>query len=272
MSTSEKQQKRFRLLVEYDGTDFAGWQFQSNERSVQGEIEHALQRLFQSHVRVHGAGRTDAGVHAIGQVAHFDLYSRLDGATVMRALNAELPADITIRDTIEVDDNFHSRFSASSRAYEYTIVQERVSIFRRHQWILYARLDTDAILEAVECLRGTHDFTTFSKRVAAMPHHYCHVFDAAWEIDGDVHRFRIRANRFLQGMVRCLVGGLVYVGRHRITPEEFRSMLAGKDRGRAPMLAPSHGLVLTAVGYDQTERGQIDDIMNELRTTSEMEE
>ncbi|MGB5073241.1 MAG: tRNA pseudouridine(38-40) synthase TruA [Bacteroidota bacterium] len=269
---SEEQHKRFRLVVEYDGTDFAGWQLQSTERSVQGEIELALQRLFQVNVRVHGAGRTDAGVHATGQVAHFDLRSRLDGATVTRALNAELPADITVRDTTEADPDFHSRFSASSRAYEYTIVPERVSLFRRYQWILYATLDHDAILEAVNVLKGTHDFTTFSKRVANMPHHYCHVYDAAWEQEGELSRFRIRANRFLQGMVRCLVGGLVHVGRHRITPKEFASMLEGKDRGAAPMLAPAHGLVLTDVGYNQDERDLVGEIMHDLRMAREMEE
>ncbi len=268
----EEQRRRYRLLVEYDGTDFVGWQLQPNGRSAQGEIEQALLRLFQQNIRVHGAGRTDAGVHATGQVAHFDLHSRLDAETVARALNAELPPDITVRDAAEVDTEFHSRFTASSRSYEYTIVQERVSLMRRQQWILYASLDHDAIQQAVAALRGTHDFTTFSKHVPGMPHHYCHVFDAAWETDGTVSHFRIKANRFLQGMVRCLVGGIVHVGRQRITPNEFAAMLAARDRGRAPMLAPAHGLVLTGVGYSTEERAQIDDIMYELRMAREMEE
>ncbi|MBE0642788.1 MAG: tRNA pseudouridine(38-40) synthase TruA [Bacteroidetes bacterium] len=268
----EEQRRRFRVRIEYDGTDFVGWQLQPNGRSVQGEMELALQRLFQQSVRVHGAGRTDAGVHATGQVAHFDLHSRLDAGTVTRALNAELPLDITIRETVEVDPEFHARFTASSRSYEYTIVQERISLDRRQQWILYASLDHDAIRQVVDALRGTHDFTTFSKHVASMPHHYCHVFDASWESDELVSRFRIRANRFLQGMVRCLVGGIVHVGRQRITPKEFISMLAARDRGRAPMLAPAHGLVLTEVGYSEDERAQVNEIMNELRMAREMEE
>ncbi len=268
----EEQGRRYRLLIEYDGTDFVGWQLQPNGRSVQGEIELALQRLFQQQVRVHGAGRTDAGVHASGQVAHFDLHSRLDAETVARALNAELPNDVTIREAGEVDNAFHSRFSASSRSYDYTIVQERVSLMRRQQWILYSSLDHGAIREAVASLRGTHDFTTFSKHVPGMPHHFCHVFEAVWEHDRTENHFRIKANRFLQGMVRCLVGGIVHVGRQRITPQEFAAMLEARDRGRAPMLAPAHGLVLTRVAYDAEERALVNGIMTELRMAREMEE
>lgn len=266
------QQQRFRLVVEYDGTDFIGWQIQRNGRSVQGEMEAALHRLFQRQVRVHGAGRTDAGVHATGQVAHFDLSCRMDAATMMRALNAECPTDITVREVGEAEADFHSRFSASSRSYVYTIVHQRISLYRRHQWILYADLDHEAIREAVSVLRGTHDFTAFSKRAPDIAHHYCHVFDAAWEHHEQLSRFHITANRFLQGMVRALVGGLVHAGRHRMTPDEFASLLASRDRGRAPMLAPAHGLVLTAVRYDAAEYEVVRAIMDELRMAREMEE
>lgn len=269
---TEETEKRFRLLVEYDGSDFLGWQFQSNGRTVQGEMESALQRLFRRHVRLHGAGRTDSGVHASGQVAHFDLACRLDAGTMVNALNAELPADITVHDAEIVDRDFHSRFSASSRSYEYTIVHRRVSIDRRRQWSLYPAIDHDAVREAVSCLEGTHDFKAFAKVVPDMPHHYCHVFHAEWEHDGGYSRFRIKANRFLQGMVRCLVGSLVHVGRRRITPADFVSILEQRDRGRAPMLAPAQGLVLTHVGYDREERALIDDIMERLRASREMEE
>ena len=265
----EKNAQRYRLTIEYDGTDFVGWQVQPNGRSVQGEIEAALRRLFSTDVRVHGAGRTDAGVHAAGQVAHFDIASALDGDTMRRAINAELPPDITVHTADIVDDDFHARFSASSRSYRYLIAHDRVSIDRRSQWILYATLDHDAIRAALPALSGTHDFTTFSKLVPDMPHHFCHVFSASWEQQEGWTQFSIRANRFLHGMVRCLVGGLVQVGRKKITPAGFADMLAARDRLRAPMLAPPQGLTLTAVGYDTGEWKTVEAIMQQLRERPE---
>jgi tRNA pseudouridine38-40 synthase len=190
-------QKRFKLIVEYDGSDFVGWQLQPNGRSVQGALETALRALFSIDVRVHGAGRTDAGVHATGQVAHFDLVTQLDANTMMRALNAELPADVTVHAAEISAPDFHSRFSASSRSYVYTIAHDRLSLARRTQWILYAALDHEAIEAAVACLRGTHDFTAFSKYVPGLSHHYCHVFRAEWQSGEATTHFHIRANRFL---------------------------------------------------------------------------
>jgi tRNA pseudouridine38-40 synthase len=262
---SEPPTRRYSIVVEYDGSDFVGWQLQPNGRSVQGVLEHALQKLFSTSVRVHGAGRTDAGVHATGQVAHFDIDRELDGDTMARALNAELPPDVTVRRAALVADDFHARFSASSRSYCYTIAHARNSLHRRTQWMLYAGIDHEAIRESITHLPGTHDFTAFSKLVPGLEHHYCHVFEASWEHDGGVTRFRIKANRFLHGMVRCLVGGLVQVGRHKLSPEGFAALLASRDRARAPMLAPSQGLVLTRVGYDATDRATVQAIMADLR-------
>lgn len=262
---NEGQTQRYRIVVEYDGSDFVGWQLQPNGRSVQGALEDALRKLFSVGVRVHGAGRTDAGVHATGQVAHFDLARVLDGDTMARALNAELPPDVTVRDASPAADDFHARFSASSRSYRYTIAHTRNSLHRRTRWILYAGIDHDAIQAALPRIIGPHDFTTFSKFVPELEHHYCHVFDASWENDGDITRFTVKANRFLQGMVRCLVGGLVQVGRHKISPEGFTALLEARDRGRAPMLAPPHGLVLTGVGYDAEDWATVKDIMARLR-------
>lgn len=252
------------IQVEYDGTDFAGWQLQPNARSVQGTLEQALERLFGRRMRVHGAGRTDAGVHALGQMAHFDMETHLDANTLRRALNAELPPDVSIRGARETETDLHSRFSASSRAYVYTVAHERVSLERRQQWIVYPVVDHVHIREAVRCLAGTHDFTAFSKYTPAQQHHYCHVFESGWDAGERISHFRIRANRFLQGMVRCIVGGLIQVGRGRMTPEQFSGILASHDRSRAPMLAPPHGLVLTDVRYDESERAVVSDVMRRL--------
>lgn len=260
----ESRLQRFKLQVEYDGTNFVGWQLQPDARSVQGTLEEAVQHLFSQQVRVHGAGRTDAGVHASGQVAHLDMETHLDAATLRRALNAELPPDITIRQAEEAAPDFHARFSASSRSYVYTIAHERVSIARHTQWIVYSAVEHDPIRASVAMLNGTHDFTAFSKYTPDQPHHFCHVFEVGWEEGAEVSRFRIRANRFLQGMVRCIVGGLILVGRGRLTPVQFGDILDSRDRSRAPMLAPPHGLVLTGVRYIYEEREVIRDIMREL--------
>ncbi len=252
------------IQVEYDGTDFAGWQLQPDVRSVQGTLEKALESLFGQRVRVHGAGRTDTGVHAIGQVAHFEMETHLDANTLRRALNSELPPDVSIRDARETDTDFHSRFSASSRAYVYSIAHERISLERRQQWIVYPEVDHVPIREAVRCLSGTHDFTAFSKYTPDQPHHFCHVFETEWDAGERISRFRIRANRFLQGMVRCIVGGLIQVGRGRMTPGQFGDVLESCDRSRAPMLAPPHGLILTEVRYDESERAVVADVMRRL--------
>lgn len=257
--------QRFKILVEYDGTDFVGWQVQQNGRSVQGDIESALHKLFGVDVRVHGAGRTDAGVHATGMTAHFDLAKQIDAHTLRRALNAELAADITVRQTETADGDFHARFSAASRSYVYTIAHDRISLDRRQQWILFARLDHDRIEDAVQRLAGTHDFESFSKFAPEQTHHYCHVFDIAWERGDEISRLHIRANRFLQGMVRCIVGGLVQVGRGKLSADDLMNILEAQDRSRAPMLAPPHGLVLTAVGYDETDWVTVRRIMDELK-------
>jgi len=270
MNEATHDHTRFKMLIEYDGTDFVGWQAQSKGRSVQCVIEEALHRVFGQQLRLHGAGRTDAGVHASGQTAHFDIRTRLDPYTIMRALNAHLAGDVTIRQVEIVDNDFHARFSASSREYTYTIAHDRISLERRTRWALYTPIDHRPILEAVMLLEGTHDFTAFSKHVRSLSHHYCHVFNAVWESGEGTSRFTIRANRFLQGMVRCLIGGLVLVGRGKLTPDAFSGILQSCDRARAPMLAPSHGLVLTAVKYDSAERAIVDEIMRQLRSGEAM--
>ena len=257
--------QRYKIIVEYDGTDFIGWQMQPNGRSVQEVLERAAEQLFQRFTRVIGAGRTDAGVHGLGQVAHFDASSELDTHTICRALNAHLPADITVHCVEAENAGFHARFSASSRAYEYTVTGERTSLHRRNRWLLHGRIDHGRILDAVRILPGTHDFTTFSKQSDDVGHCYCHIFEAEWTNKGPIGRFTIRANRFLHGMVRAIVGGLVQVGRHRIDPDGFAEFLIARDRALTPMLAPPHGLVLTEVRYDPEEFEEMRKVMTECR-------
>ena len=262
---SEDQLQRYRLEIEYDGSAFVGWQVQTNGRSVQDVLEQALGKLYGCTIRVHGAGRTDTGVHASGQVAHIDVPPRYDANVIRNALNGHLPADVSVHGATPVDQNFHARFSASSREYVYTISHRRVSIDRGKVWVLYAGLNHGLIHEAVSMLAGTHDFTAFSKYSPAVNHCFSHVFTAEWSNDGHLSRFHIKANRFLQGMVRCLVGGLTLVGRGKLTPSEFHKILESRDRSLSPMLAPPEGLVLTAVNYDAEERKTVEGILVDIR-------
>jgi tRNA pseudouridine38-40 synthase len=257
--------QRYRLRIEYDGTHFSGWQLQTNGRNVQGELETALRGVFGRTLRVHGAGRTDAGVHASGQVAHVDAPRRYEPGVLLRALNAVLPRDITVHAMEETAPDFHARFQASSRAYVYTVEHGRTSLHRERRWILHAAIDHARVGAAVALLPGTYDFRSFSKHAPGPVHHLCHVFTATWETDGRTSRLRIRANRFLHGMVRAIVGGLMLVGRGKLSVEDVASMLAQPDHARLPMLAPPHGLVLEDVRYDAAERAVVNAAWASLR-------
>lgn len=257
--------RRLKAVIEYDGTDFAGWQSQINGRAVQDVLETALRELLQEEIRVTGAGRTDAGVHARGQVAHFDTRGTLSSVVVRRGLNALLPKDVSIRSVEEVATDFHARFSASSRSYSYAIHRGRSPLYRRVSWSIYSRLDDAAAREAAGMLVGTRDFTPFSKRSEDAEHGFCHVFEAVWRGEGEFSRFFIRANRFLYGMVRMIVGALAEVGRGKTSPEEFGAYLERGERGSRFMLAPAQGLVFESVSYDREEFQEVKRIMEQVR-------
>lgn len=258
--------QRYCCTIEYDGSAFAGWQAQPRDRTVQGVLEEAAGGILQAPVRMHGAGRTDAGVHARGQVAHFDAETALDEYTLRRALNARLPDDVTVRALGRVGADFHARYSASSRAYVYTLSLERRSIARAYAWHFFGRLRHRVIAEAADAFVGTHDFTTFSKAPSQpQAHAFCHVFEAAWTLGDGQATFAIRANRFLTGMVRALVGGLIEVGRGHLAPGDLGDLLAARDRTRTPMLVPPQGLLLERVEYDSSDFALVRRILTGLR-------
>jgi tRNA pseudouridine38-40 synthase len=252
---------RYKLVIEYDGSDFCGWQFQLNGRSVQEAIEQAASRILQERIRVYGAGRTDAGVHATGQVAHFDSHTSMPVSRVLRGMNAVLPEDVCIRSMEKAEDSFHARFSASSREYKYTITQHRIACGRQYCLLLHTPLDSGRILPLMAVLTGTHDFTAMSKASDDVNNYLCHVFDARWTYEGGRHEFTIRANRFVRGMVRAVTSALIEVGRGRQEIEWFRSLLESSDRSMAPPLAPPNGLVLTGIRYDREEYAFVREIL-----------
>ncbi len=245
--------RRFAATVSYDGTAFAGSQIQANARTVQGVLEEAVARLFGAPSRVRLAGRTDAGVHAVGQVAAWDADTRLPPATIGRALNAHLPEDVAVRDVREVDPGFDPRRWARRRCYRYTLLvaEVREPLLRRFAWHVGPRLDVEAMERAAAALPGRRDFIACSGTLPPGRSSVRTVFRAGWEPDGCLLRFEIEADAFLPQMVRRLVGALVRIGRGRDTVEEFVERLhAGAPASIGPT-APPWGLCLWSVSYDE---------------------
>jgi tRNA pseudouridine38-40 synthase len=243
---------RYKVTVEYDGGDFVGWQRQANGPSVQAALEEAIRRFCGETVLVEGAGRTDAGVHALGQVAHFDLAKATDADTVMAAVNFHLkPAPVAVLSAEAVADDFHARFSAIRRAYLYHIFNRRapLALERGRAWFVPQPLDAAAMHAAAQVLVGHHDFTSFraGECQAKSPVKTLDLLTVAR--DGDVVAVRAEARSFLHHQVRNFVGSLKLVGEGRWSADDLRDVLAARDRGAAGPTAPAAGLYLTEVGY-----------------------
>ena len=241
--------RTIKLILEYDGTDFSGWQFQTNSRSVQGVLEQALNTLLQEPVRVIGAGRTDAGVHARGQVCHFTARSAMEPPKMLGGLNALLPNDVVVRTLDDVEPDFHARYRARERTYQYHITQVPVAIERHTHWFVGHPLDIEAMQRCAKSISGEHDFQGFCKSDTSVNHFRCTVTGAEWTKRGPNVVFEISANRFLYGMVRALVGTMVDVGRGHRPERDFFEVLSSKDRTKASSAAPPGGLVLESVSY-----------------------
>ncbi len=266
---------KIALLIEYDGTEFVGWQTQRDHpkgRSVQAEIERGFYQLFSRTIAVHGAGRTDSGVHARGMVAHIEFPEDISIPLrkLLMAINATTPEDIAVRDLRSVPEEFHARHSAQSRQYRFTIKTERTAIDRHFVWAIRRPLDFAKLEVCATLLPGEHDFTSFSKRTSDVKHYRCIVESAVWERHGTTFALTIRANRFVRGMVRALTGAMVQVGQAALTIDEFQALLHGpRERWRAKYIAPAHGLVLEGIEYperfhlwnigEQIERSAIDE-------------
>lgn len=250
--------RRIALLVEYDGTDYAGWQRQPNGLAVQQALEQAVEVVAGSFCTVHGSGRTDAGVHGFGQVAHIDLPEActIPVEKIPRAVNAALVAashpDIAVRAAAHVADEFHARFDAVKREYRYTVAQ-CYSVFRhRTAWQPIRAFQPEALAGAAAVFVGTHDFTTFSKHNEDTTRYECSVEAASWtERETGIWEFRIRADRYVYGMVRSVVGAMMDVAWGRRSADELHTALHASNRALGSQLAPPQGLVLWGVEYPQ---------------------
>jgi len=240
----------YRLDLAYDGSDFRGFARQRVVRTVQGELEAALERIFGEPVDTVCAGRTDAGVHARGQVVSFKSPTPVDTERVTRALRSMLAPEVVALTTSLVADGFSARFSAVWREYRYRVLNAPVADpLRRHTtWQVADPLEIGAMQRAAAEIVGEHDFSSFC-RSAPDRSNMRRVLEADWYLDGDLTTFRIRASAFCHQMVRSLVGHFVDVGRGRAEPEDMGDVLARRDRSAARPMAPARGLILWEVGY-----------------------
>jgi len=276
--------RNIKLLIEYEGTNYHGWQLQPGLETIQGILQNGLAIITKSDVEVVGSGRTDAGVHALGQVANFKTGSRMTPEEFKAALNSLLPKDIVIRDAQEVEDDFHARYSAISRTYEYTILNSTTpSVFlRNYTYQVHHPIDIDVMNDACESLLGTRDFSSFASssdpvynlvrtvysarcreslicnpefgEVSALAGN-CRGSNSPWYSDAEnamrLIRFRIEANAFLRGMVRAIVGTLLEIGTGKTSPEKMKEILEAKSRSSAGPSLPARGLCLIKVNYAQ---------------------
>ncbi len=244
--------RNIKLLVEYDGTNYLGWQVQPKGSTIQGILEEKLELLTGEPIRLFGSGRTDSGVHAFGQVAHFKTRSQMNIRTIQRALNSLLPPDIVIRKVEAVDEDFHARRHSKSKVYEYRILNRdlRSAFHREYAWYIPQRLNFTEMKRASQSLIGEHDFSAFRSVGSPTRTTVRKVIRAEWKRgqEGFI-RFEIEANGFLKQMVRAIVGTLVEVGKDKINSAEFRKILESKDRRKAGPTAPARGLFLKEVKY-----------------------
>jgi tRNA pseudouridine38-40 synthase len=241
--------RNIKLVLEYDGTDFVGWQSQTNGRSVQDEITGVLDQVLQEPITLIGAGRTDSGVHARGQVANFKTNSSLAVNSILSALNGTLPDDIYVHSAEEVEEKFHARFDAKERLYKYYIALKPTAIGRQYQWYVKYDLNVNVMNQVAHRILGEHDFESFTKAEALVPHYRCTIMKSEWTATPSMLIYEIRANRFLHGMVRALVGTMVDIGRGYISAAQFDEIMAAKDRRKAGMAVPPSGLFLEEVFY-----------------------
>lgn len=247
--------KRVKLTVAYDGTNYCGWQVQPNGITIESELNRHLSELLKEDIHVIGASRTDAGVHALGNVAVFDTEARMPAEKFSYALNTRLPSDIRIQDSREVPADFHPRFCQTVKTYEYRICNRRFPnpCQRLYSLFYYWYLDVEKMRQAAAYLVGEHDFTSFCTAKAEITNHVRTIYSLDVDKDGDMITLRVRGNGFLYNMVRIISGTLLRVGSGMMRPEEIKDILAAKDRQKAGETARPEGLTLVKIEYPGDE-------------------
>ena len=243
--------RTLKLLIEYDGTGFCGWQYQPEQRTVQGELEKAVLKLTREESRVHGSGRTDSGVHALGQTAHIRTNSLHSCDIFYKGLNRFLARDVRIIGVEEAADTFDSRRDALRRRYRYVISRRPRAVGRQYAWCPREEFSLSAMKEAASSLIGDHDFTSFCKQGDAQGSCRTIVYDITWNEEHGLIFFEIEAIRYLHNMIRIVIGTLLEVGRGKMSCSSFQRLLEERNRCLAGQTAPAHGLFLLGVDYQQ---------------------
>ena len=242
---------RYKLIIQYDGTNFFGWQLQKNKRTIQGVLEETLKLILKSKSRipVYGSGRTDTGVHALGQVAHTDMDIKMGVQSMAKAINGNLPIDIEILDIIKAENQFHSRFNAKKRLYIYQLYTGKSLLFNNQTWYIKS-LDLELLNTLSTLVLGEHNFLSFSKFNKEKINTFCTILTSIWKVENNIIYYKIEGNRFLHHMVRYLVGTMVAVNTGKITIEEFKRLLYYPNKNVRIFKAPPRGLILEKVFYD----------------------
>lgn len=244
--------KRIKLTVAYDGTNYHGWQVQPNAVTIEGKLNEAISELTKETIQVIGASRTDAGVHALGNVAVFDTESRIPGGKFSYALNQRLPDDIVIQQSQEVDKDFHPRYCTCEKTYEYVILNRKFPLpeYRNTAFFYYGELDIKAMQEATKAFLGEHDFAGFCSAGAQVKTTVRTIYELTVEKkDNDMICIRVRGNGFLYNMVRIIAGTLLEVGKGNIEAKSLENRIAAADRSQAGPTAPARGLKLIRIQY-----------------------
>lgn len=244
--------RNFKLTIEYDGSDFYGWQRQKDKMTVQGELEAALSKILNQPVTLAGSGRTDAGVHAFGQVANFKASTSLDVVTIQKGINSLIKHPIVVRHCNIVPLDFHSQYNAISKEYHYFLLNQEYAraIGRQYHWHIRKPLDLDKMNQCCDMIVGTFDFKSFENTGSPRSTTIRTVLKARFsKLDDNKMIFKIRASGFLKYMVRNILGTLVDVGLNKVTPDEFQTILKACDRTKAGPTAPARGLFLYEVSY-----------------------
>ncbi len=240
--------RRVKAIIEYEGTNYAGWQLQKDQPTIQGEIEKALKIIFKKRIPITGAGRTDTGVHARNQVVHFDL-PEYDLKRLKRSLNGILPEDIRFKEIDFCGPDFHARFTAKKRCYRYYVSPKPTALKRKFAWVLLVPLNLTLMQIGAERIRRITDFKAFCKVKSEVHHYRCQIYQSRWFYKDELFIYEIVADRFLHGMVRAIVGSLVALGSGKITLNELEHIINSGDRRLVPQTAPAKGLILEKIEY-----------------------
>ena len=241
---------RFKLICQYDGSSFHGWQLQKDKRTVQGELEKAIAKLNKGKlIQVVGSGRTDAGVHAFGQVAHFDMNTKLGHNSLRKAINGNLNEDCYVNSVELVDNEFHARFSAIKREYIYSCRQNRNLLDRNRIWYT-DKLNILKLNDAASMLIGKHDFLSFSKKNPQVKNTTCNIYQSKWKKTNQIVNYHISGNRFLHHMVRYLVGSMVAISQGKYNIKQLKKELDYPCPDSKQFKAPAYGLILNHISYE----------------------